>query len=76
MKKNLTKIYNYKNKNIISGQCRAELFSHAIRKHSLPGARINVILLPLEGDPFAAPEYVDWARSTRGMLISPAGTWP
>mgnify|MGYP001173589022 FL=1 len=66
----------YKNKNIISGQCRVELFSHAVRKHSFPGTRINVILLPLEGDPIAAPAYVDWARSTRGMLISPAGTWP
>jgi hypothetical protein len=66
----------YKNKNIISGQCRIELFSHAIRKYSLPGTKVNVILLPLEGDPIAAPAYVDWARSTKGMLISPASTWP
>lgn len=66
----------YKNKNVISGQCRLELFNRAIRKHDLSGVMINVILLPLEGDPGAAPAYVDWARKSGGMVISPASTWP
>jgi len=33
-------------------------------------------LLPLEGDPQAAPELSKWVLSTGGALISPAATWP
>lgn len=61
----------------ISGECRVKLFRQTIAE-SAPknGAVVNVILLPIEGDPEAAPEYWNWAAVTGGLLISPAGSWP
>jgi hypothetical protein len=63
--------------NTISGECRAKLFRQTIRETS-SGFRVpvNVILLPLEGDPEAAPNYWDWTAGTGGILISPALNWP
>jgi len=61
----------------ISGQCRVKLFRQSIYESSPgSGVKINVILLPLEGDPQAAPEYWAWSASTGGLLISPALSWP
>ncbi len=61
----------------ISGMCRVKLFRQSIYE-STPkgGVKINVILLPIEGDPQAAPEYWAWSASTGGLLISPALSWP
>lgn len=61
----------------ISGDCRVKLFRQTITE-STPknGAQINVILLPIEGDPEATPEYWNWTAATGGLLISPAGSWP
>lgn len=61
----------------ISGECRVKLFRQTIAE-STPkgGAIVNVVLLPIEGDPQAAPEYWNWAAATGGLLISPAGNWP
>ncbi|MDQ6988180.1 MAG: VWA domain-containing protein [Mariprofundaceae bacterium] len=63
--------------NNISGECRVKLFRQSIYE-STPkgGVKINVILLPIEGDPQAAPEYWAWSASTGGLLISPALSWP
>jgi Mg-chelatase subunit ChlD len=61
----------------ISGDCRVKLFRQSIRESSPKGGvTINVILLPIEGDPQAAPEYWAWSASTGGLLISPALSWP
>jgi len=60
----------------VSGECRLELFHAAIDKFADNRARINTVLLPIEGDPEAAYAYWLWSASTTGMLVSPAGSWP
>jgi len=61
----------------ISGDCRVKLFRQSVNESSpKSGVTINVILLPIEGDPQAAPEYWAWSASTGGLLISPALSWP
>ena len=37
---------------------------------------VNVILLPIEGDPMATAAYWRLAQATRGSLLSPAEDWP
>jgi len=37
---------------------------------------VNVILLPMEGDPMAAAAYWRLAQITRGSLLSPSEDWP
>jgi hypothetical protein len=60
----------------ISGECRLKLFRQSIRDSSLRGVTVNVILLPIEGDPDAANEYWAWAAQSGGLVISPAANWP
>jgi len=61
----------------ISGACRIKLFRQTILESaSAKSVRLNVVLLPIEGDPQAAPAYWAWAASTGGLLISPAASWP
>lgn len=60
----------------ISGECRVKLFRQTIKDSSIPTAKINVVLLPIEGDPDAANEYWAWAALSGGLLISPASNWP
>lgn len=60
----------------ITGECRVRLFNHTLKISAPKGVRINVILLPLEGDPNAAQAYWSWTASTGGLFISPASTWP
>lgn len=60
----------------ISGQCRVKLFQHSISSVKLPGVPVNVILLPIEGDPDASNEFWLWTSVTNGLLISPAESWP
>ena len=64
-----------KSKNI-SGECRKILFRKTINTVNLNEAEVNIILLPLEGDPEASPEFWDWSSQSNGMLISPARNWP
>ena len=60
---------------IISPKGRLDLFEEA--KRNLPAnIRINVLLLPLDGDPYAAVEYWDLARSTGGAFVTPTKDWP
>ncbi|MAF95066.1 MAG: hypothetical protein CMM60_04855 [Rhodospirillaceae bacterium] len=61
----------------ISGECRKELYRQTL-KDSGPsaGTTTNVILLPIEGDPEASPEYWSWTAATGGLLITPAEGWP
>ena len=60
----------------VSGQCRRALFYAAIQSFARHPARVNAILLPIEGDPDAAYSYWLWAATTTGMLVSPSGNWP
>jgi len=60
----------------ISGECRKILFRKTINTVNLNEAEVNIILLPLEGDPEASPEFWDWSSQSNGMLISPARNWP
>ena len=60
----------------ISGECRVKLLRQTVRDSSPGGVKVNVILLPIEGDPDAVNEYWAWAAQTGGLLISPAGNWP
>jgi len=54
---------------------RLKLFDAAIRK--LPrGIPVNIILLPMEGDPMAASSYWKLALRSKGSLISPSEDWP
>jgi len=61
----------------ISGVCRVKLFRQTLAE-SAPGrgVKVNVILLPIEGDPQAPPQYWAWTAATGGLLISPAESWP
>ena len=63
--------------NKISGECRAKLFQHTLISNALPsGVPVNVILLPIEGDPEASSKYWSWTAATGGLLISPPDSWP
>lgn len=59
----------------ISGEERLRIFDKALAMlpRDIP---VNVILLPLEGDPYAAAAYWQLAQATRGSLLSPAEDWP
>jgi hypothetical protein len=59
----------------VSGADRLRFFEAAVAV--LPrGIPVNVILLPMEGDPLAAAAYWRLAQVSRGSLISPAEDWP
>jgi len=60
----------------VSGECRLELFHAAVNRFANSRAKVNTVLLPIEGDPDAAYAYWLWAASTTGMMVSPAGSWP
>ncbi|SMN10967.1 Secreted protein, containing von Willebrand factor (VWF) type A domain [uncultured Candidatus Thioglobus sp.] len=63
--------------NKISGECRVKLFQQTLSESApRPGVQINVILLPIEGDPAASNQYWRWAARTGGLVISPAYNWP
>ncbi len=60
----------------ISGECRVKLFRQTIKDTKLGRVKVNVILLPIEGDPDAINEYWRWAALSGGLVISPAVNWP
>lgn len=63
--------------NKISGECRTKLFQQTLAESApRPGVQVNVILLPIEGDPASASQYWRWASRTGGLVISPAYNWP
>ncbi len=59
----------------VTGKRRLEFFNEAtdILSKEIP---INVILLPMEGDPLAAWAYWGIASVTNGSFLSPADDWP
>jgi hypothetical protein len=59
----------------VSGRDRQRLFNQSLAK--LPqGVPVNVILLPMEGDPMAASAFWQLAQATRGAFLAPARDWP
>jgi hypothetical protein len=59
----------------VSGKKRLRLFNEAVRR--LPSrVPVNVILYPMEGDPFAASAYWRLAKNTNGSFFSPSRDWP
>ncbi|MEQ8231524.1 MAG: VWA domain-containing protein [Gammaproteobacteria bacterium] len=59
----------------IDGAARLRLFEQAVTR--IPaGIPVNVILLPMEGDPMAPAAYWQIALYTRGAFLSPASDWP
>lgn len=59
----------------VSGKKRQALFDAAIRKLS-PRIPVNVILLPMEGDPRAPSAFWRMAVLTKGSFFSPPKDWP
>lgn len=64
------------NSSTISGECRVKLFRQTLLESNPAGAVINVVLLPIEGDPDAVNEFWNWTSISGGLLISPANDWP
>ncbi|APE07126.1 MAG: VWA domain-containing protein [Alteromonas sp.] len=62
-------------KKSISSDCRRTLFVESV-KRAKKGVSYNVILLPIEGDPYASPMYWEWTRVTSGTFLAPAPEWP
>jgi len=60
----------------ISGACRVRLFQQTIIESGRRDIQVDVVLLPLEGDPDAFNQYWAWAAATGGIVISPASNWP
>jgi hypothetical protein len=62
-------------KTTISGKDRAKLFNKAVEK--LPARTpVNIILTPIEGDPYAAIAFWRLSRATQGSFMSPSKDWP
>lgn len=60
---------------LITPAKRLELFEDAV-EYLPQRTPVNVILLPLEGDPSATAAYWQLAQITRGSFLSPARDWP
>ncbi|WP_226644532.1 vWA domain-containing protein [Microbulbifer variabilis] len=59
----------------ISGRERRNLFKSAVKV--LPAnVPVNIILTPMEGDPFAASEFWKLAMQTQGSFLAPSRDWP
>jgi len=60
---------------MIDGEGRMKLFVRAMQKYPR-GVPLNVILLPMEGDPQAASAFWVAARRSGGAFMMPAKDWP
>ena len=59
----------------ITGKQRMDLFARAVKK--VPGnVPINIILVPLQGDPDAAYAFWRLAMTTDGSFLIPSEDWP
>jgi hypothetical protein len=59
----------------VDGEQRLKLFERSLGK--LPsGIPVNVILMPMEGDPMAPSAFWALTRKTKGIFLSPARDWP
>jgi len=60
---------------LVTPRDRVELFEDAIGELP-PNVPVNIILMPLEGDPSAAAAYWQMAMATRGSFLAPSKDWP
>ncbi len=60
----------------ISSNERYRLFNDAVRLVPERGIPINILLLPMEGDPLAAAAFWQLAQDTRGSFLTPSSDWP
>lgn len=59
----------------VSGKERERLFARAVDQ--LPaGIPVNIILMPMEGDPMAAASFWKLAQVTGGAFLTPSEDWP
>ncbi|MGE0483057.1 MAG: vWA domain-containing protein [Gammaproteobacteria bacterium] len=59
----------------VDGGARLRLFEQAVTR--IPrGIPINVVLLPMEGDPMAPSAFWQIALYSQGSFLSPASDWP
>lgn len=59
----------------VSGRDRMRMFSEAVNR--LPNnVPVNVVLLPIEGDPMAASSFWQLAQITGGSFMAPSKDWP
>ena len=60
---------------LVTPRDRLELFEDALEvlPNNVP---VNIVLLPLEGDPSASAAYWQLAQLTRGSFITPSKDWP
>lgn len=63
-------------KTTVDGKARIALFNEAVREIRTLSAKMNVVLLPLEGDPDASFSFWQLSRLTGGRLLSPSESWP
>jgi len=61
---------------LVSAEQREDLMKDAVRSLPTPAPPINVVLLPMEGDPSAPIFFWHLAKSTGGGFLSPAKDWP
>lgn len=61
---------------LVSSDQREDLMKDAVRSLPTPTPPINVVLLPMEGDPSAPIFFWHLAKSTGGGFLSPAKDWP
>lgn len=60
---------------LITPNKRMELYQDAVQE--LPeGVPVNIVLMPLEGDPSAAAAFWQLAQYTQGSFITPSKDWP
>ena len=60
----------------VTGKCRVSLFQRTVAAATGKPVRISIVLMPLEGDPDAAPLFSKWALSKGGVMLSAAKDWP
>lgn len=63
-------------KGFVGGDCRDQIFAKSVTPLTSMSIELNVILLPLEGDPKAAPNFWALAKSTNGLVFVPEQRWP
>ena len=59
----------------VTGRQRLRMFRDSVA-HLPAGIPVNVIMFPLEGDPYAAASYWNLSHITAGTFMAPSADWP
>jgi hypothetical protein len=60
----------------VTGRQRLKFFEKAVKQRLPSGTPLNVILLPMEGDPMAMSAFWSLAIRTGGSCLTPSRDWP